>query len=62
MRCLVTVCKHILVEMISSLLLGNRRDNNRLLKGVFSVGSALELYNEDTSRAAISCQQLCLVK
>jgi hypothetical protein len=59
MRCLIMVSKHVLVETISSLLQGNRHDNSGLLEAVFSVGSAPGLDNEDTSRAAVSCQQFC---
>jgi hypothetical protein len=33
-----------------------------MLEAVFSVGSALKLYNEDISPAAVSCQEFSEVK
>jgi hypothetical protein len=51
------VSGHVPAETISSLSLSNRRDTiKELLEAMFSVGSALRLYNEDTSQAAVSCQ------
>jgi hypothetical protein len=57
------VGKHVLADTVSNLSVDNSNDNNRRIAGggVF-FGFAPSLCNEDTSGAAVSCQQFSGVK